>query len=78
MKARIYLANDVLIADLEDGTHVRHLDAVELADLLWGRHVKFSEVTMVDWHENADLAPMSGQKIAIYQRLRLHEQSTLD
>lgn len=74
VRATIYLANDVLVAQREDGLRLSHADAVQLADLLCANHVTSSEVFMIDWHEDAELAPLSGQKVAIYQRLRLHEQ----
>lgn len=74
MRATIYLANDILVAEREDGLSLSHVDAVQLADLLWANDVTCSEVFMIDWHENAKRAPLSGQKVAIYQRLRLYEQ----
>lgn len=75
MKARIQLSEDLLIADLENGARLQHADAIQLANLLWANQVTSSEVSMVDWHESSDRAPLSGQRIAIYQRLRLYEQS---
>ena len=75
MRATIYLANDILVAEREDGLRLSHVDALQLADLLWANDVTWSEVFMIDWHENAERAPLSGQKVAVYQRLRLHEQS---
>lgn len=74
MKAKIFLDGDLLVAEL-DGLRLCHADAVGLADMLWTHRVTSSEVSMIDWHQDADLAPLSGQRIAIYQRLRLHEQS---
>lgn len=75
MRATIYLANDALVAEREDGLRLSHADAAQLADLLWANDVTSSEVFMVDWHEDAERAPLSGQKVVVYQRLRLHEQS---
>lgn len=75
VRTTIYLANDVLVAEREDGLRLSHADAVQLADLLWENDVTSSEVFMIDWHEDAERAPLSGQKVVIYQRLRLHEQS---
>jgi hypothetical protein len=34
------------------------------------------QVLITDWHQDKDHAPGSGQRIAIYQRLRLHEGLT--
>jgi hypothetical protein len=75
VKARIFLADDVLIADCDNGLRLRNADAVQLADLLWANDVTAPEVFMIDWHQDAERAPLSGQRVAIYQRLRLHEQS---
>ena len=75
MRVTIYLSNDILIAESEDGLRLSHADAVQLADLLWANDVTSAEVFMIDWHEDAERAPLSGQKVAIYQRLRLHEHS---
>lgn len=75
MRVTIYLANDILVAERDDGLRLSHADAVELTDLLWENDVTSSEVFMIDWHEDAESAPLSGQKVAIYQHLRLHEQS---
>ena len=75
MRARIYLIDDVLVAECEGGLHLSHADATELADLLWANDVTSEEVSMVDWHEDAERAPLSGHKMAIYQRLRLHGHS---
>lgn len=75
VRTTIYLANDILVAEREDGLRLSHADAVQLADLLWENDVTSSEVFMIDWHEDAERAPLSGQKVVIYQRLRLHEQS---
>jgi len=75
VNAKIFLVDDELVAELPGYERLSHPDAVSLADLLWKRGVKASEVQMLDWHEDADHAPTSGQKIAVYQRLRLLEQS---
>ena len=75
VKTTIYLANDILVAEREDGLRLSHTDAVQLANLLWENDVTSSEVFMIDWHEDAERAPLSGQKVAFYQRLRLHEKS---
>lgn len=75
MNAKIFLDKDELVAELPDNVRLSHVDAVCLADLLWSKGVTVSDVIMVDWHEDANRSPLSGQKIAIYQRLRLLEQS---
>lgn len=75
MNAKIFLDDDQLVAELPGEERVAHADAVCLADILWARGVTVSEVEMLDWHEDADRAPTSGQKIAVYQRLRLLEKS---
>lgn len=75
VRTTIYLTNDILVAEREDGLRLSHADAIQLADLLWENDVTSSEVFMIDWHEDAERAPLSGQKVVIYQRLRLHEQS---
>jgi hypothetical protein len=75
VRARIYLIDDVLVAECESGLHLSHADATELAELLWVNDVTSEEVSMIDWHEDVERAPLSGQKMAIYQRLRLHEHS---
>lgn len=75
MKARIYLAGDMLMAHLEDGRLLSHMDARRLADLLWKSGVTAAEVTMIDWHEDAEHAPLAGQRVAIYARLRIYERS---
>ena len=74
MRATIYLANDILVAEREDGLRLSHADAVQLADLLCENDVTSSEVFMIDWHEDAERAPLAGQKVAIYQCLRMYEQ----
>ncbi|WP_139178100.1 hypothetical protein [Janthinobacterium sp. OK676] len=78
MKARIYLADGMICADLENGSQLVHTDAVELADQLWALNVAHDEVRLVDWHEDPDRAPLAGQKIAIHARLRLHENGYPD
>lgn len=75
MNAKIFLDDDQLVALLPGEERLSHVDAICLADMLWRRGVTVSEVEMLDWHEDADRAPTSGQKIAVYQRLRLLEQS---
>lgn len=76
MNAKIFLDDDdQLVAELSGEERLSHADAICLADLLWSRGVTASEVEMLDWHQDADRAPRSGQKIAVYQRLRLLEQS---
>lgn len=75
MRARIYYLNNLLVAEREDGLRLSHVDAVQLADLLWVNNVKSSEIYMIDWHEAPEYAPLSGHKVAVFQRLRLHEQS---
>jgi hypothetical protein len=75
VNAKIFLDDDQLVAELPGEVRLSHVDAVVLADMLWSRGVTVSEVVMLDWHEDAVRAPTSGQKIAVYQRLRLLEQS---
>ncbi|MYM80780.1 MULTISPECIES: hypothetical protein [Duganella] len=75
VNAKIFLNDDELVAELPGNVRLSHKDAVCLADLLWSKGVTVSEVVMLDWHEDASRAPLNGQKIAIYQRLRLLEQS---
>lgn len=75
VKAQIHLSGNVLVAALGDGSILQHWDASKLADLLWANNVTAADVTMIDWHQNADTAPLGGQKVAIYHRLRLHEQA---
>lgn len=78
MKAIIHLADGVLVATLENGMRLAHEDAQHLGDLLWVNQVTFTEVTMLNWHEDSERSPLVGQKIALLQRLRLHEQSLSD
>jgi len=75
VRAKIFLDGDFLVGELDDGHRLSHADAESLADLLWTHGVTSAQVLMIDWHQDAARAPMSGQRIAIYQRLRLHEQS---
>lgn len=75
MKAQIYLADGLLVAECQDGILISNADAVQLADLLWAHGVASSDVSILDSHTDPDHAPMSGQKIAIYKRLRRYEQS---
>ncbi|MRW88396.1 hypothetical protein GJ699_00160 [Duganella sp. FT80W] len=75
MKAQIKLSGDLLVASLEDGSTLQHEDATKLADLLWANNVTAADVTMIDWHQDADAALLGGQKVAIFHRLRLHEQA---
>jgi hypothetical protein len=70
MKANIRLEDDELVALLEDEREIKHLDAKVLAELLWEQGVNAEDVQAVDWHTHATNAPTSGQKIAIYSRLR--------
>jgi len=74
LNAKIFLDDDQLVAMLPGEERLSHADAICLADMLWTRGVAVTEVEMLDWHEDADRAPTSGQKIAVYQRLRLLEQ----
>jgi len=73
MKAKIRLANEMLVAELDDFRQLVHEDAIELAELLWKNGVAASDVTTVDWHQDAQAAPTGGQKVAIYSRLRVLE-----
>jgi hypothetical protein len=75
MKAKIQLLNDLLIAELGDGRRLEHVDAIELAEMLWAHDVTSAEVTAVDWHTDPVGAPLSGQKIAIHSLLRSREES---
>ena len=75
MRALVYLSGNMLHADLENGVQLSDTDAIELADQLWSHDVRHNDVSLIDWHEDADRAPLSGQKIAIHSRLRLQENS---
>jgi hypothetical protein len=74
MRTKIYFADGLLIAVREDGLRLSDTDAVRLADLLWANNVASSEVWMTDWHEDPEHAPMSGHKVAVFQRLHQLEQ----
>ena len=63
VRARIYLVDDALVADCESGLRLSHSDATELADLLWTNDVTSEEVSMIDWHEDVERAPLTGHKI---------------
>lgn len=76
MKARIFLANGTLYADLENGLRLSHVDAIELADQLWNHSVTHEQLSLLDWHEDPEHAPLAGQKIAIHCRLRLQENGS--
>ena len=75
MKANIRFANGELIAEIDDQRQLKHADALALAELLWANGIGASEVSTVDWHTDATSAPTSGQKIAIYSRLRAYENA---
>jgi hypothetical protein len=73
MKATLRLADGELVALLEDGRELKNFDAEILAGLLWNSGVSASELEAVDWHTDVMSAPTSGQKIAIFSRLRKFE-----
>lgn len=73
MKAKLYLVDDLLIAEMEDGARLSSADALELAKQLWSRGVTSDQISMTDWHEDAARAPTGGQKIAIQFFLRTKE-----
>jgi hypothetical protein len=73
MKATLRLADGELVALLEDGRELKNFDAERLAGLLWNSGVSASELEAVDWHTDVMSAPTSGQKIAIFSRLRKYE-----
>lgn len=75
MKAKIQLLNDLLIAELGDGRRLEHVDAIELAEMLWAHDVTSAKFTAVDWHTDPVGAPLNGQKIAIHSLLRSREES---
>lgn len=77
VNAKICLDDDRLVAELPGDVRLSHTDAIVLADMLRSRGVTVAEVFMLDWHEDPVRAPTSGQKIAVYQRLRLLEQSNV-
>jgi len=58
-----------LIAHLSGGRVVSHHDAVALAELLLAAGISADDVQMPDWREG-DSAPSTGQRIAIFQRMR--------
>jgi hypothetical protein len=70
MKATIRLDDNELVALFEDNREIKHLDAKVLADLLWAHGITADDVHAVDWRSDATIAPTSGQKIAIFSRLR--------
>lgn len=78
MNALISLDGEGLVARLDDGREVKHMDAEELANLLWQIGIRVADVKAVDWHADVEIAPTSGQKIAIYSRLRLLEEGAHD
>jgi hypothetical protein len=75
MKANIRFADGELVAQLDDQRQLKHADAATLAEQLWAYGITASEVSMVDWHTDVGSAPTSGQKIAIYSRLRAYENA---
>lgn len=78
MNALISLDGEGLVARLDDGREVKHMDAEELANLLWQIGIRVADVKAVDWHADVEIAPTSGQKIAMYSRLRLLEEISHD
>ena len=70
MKATVLLADNMLVARLADGHEFVEEDPIVTADLLWAHSVSAAEVTMVDWHIDPNVAPLTGHKVAIYGRLR--------
>ncbi|EPB8062598.1 hypothetical protein ACW57B_006762 [Pseudomonas aeruginosa] len=58
-----------LIAHLSGGRVVCRHDAVALAELLLAAGITADDVQMPDWREG-DSAPSTGQRIAIFQRMR--------
>ncbi len=57
------------MAALPDGRQLRHTDADELAKLLLADGVSADDVRMADWREG-ESTPSSGQKLAIWSRMR--------
>ncbi|TFW18693.1 hypothetical protein [Duganella callida] len=78
MNALISLDGEVLVARLDDGRELKHIDAEALANLLWQIGIRVADVKAVDWHDDVESAPMSGQKIAIYSHLRMLEEASDD
>ena len=73
MRATVRLVNQELVALLEDGRELKNSDAEALAGLLWINGVCASDLQTVDWHTDVTSAPTSGQKVAIFSRLRKYE-----
>ncbi|MBM5575320.1 hypothetical protein [Deefgea sp. CFH1-16] len=69
MKTSIIFEDGQLIAQLTTGIKIEHADAIKLASTLYSMGIKAEDVTMPDWREG-DIAPTSGQKIAILSHLR--------
>lgn len=78
MNALIILDGEDLVARLDDGRELKHIDAEALANLLWQIGIRVADVKAVDWHADAESAPTSGQKIAIYSHLRMLEEASHD
>ncbi|MYM96092.1 hypothetical protein [Duganella vulcania] len=78
MNALISLDGERLVARLDDGRELKHIDAEALANLLWQIGIRVADVKAVDWHVDFESAPTSGQKIAIYSRLRILEGAVHD
>jgi len=75
MKACIRLVNGELVAELEGNCQLTHIEAVELADQLWQRGIGARDVSAVDWHTDPIGAPTSGQKVALFSRLKALENA---
>lgn len=65
----VTLEGDELVAVLPDGRTLANADPIRLAELLLAEGVTAGQVQMADWQEG-DMAPLAGQKTAIYARLR--------
>lgn len=69
LKAHITYEHGELVARLSDGRQVARQHADELAELLTTFGVAADHVYMPDWRAG-DVAPLTGQKIAILSRLQ--------
>ncbi|MHA4867250.1 hypothetical protein ACXZ1M_06070 [Duganella sp. PWIR1] len=76
MNALIRLNGEELVAHLDDERELKHIDAIALARLLWESGIRAAGVKAVDWHTDAESAPLAGQKIAIHSHLRMLEEAS--
>lgn len=72
MIAKIRLRDDLLIADISDGTQLVNCDAMILANMLWDIGITADDVSAID-HDFK--VPMTGHMIAIFSCLRRLEMN---